>query len=195
MADQPLTDTLLRELIRSHHTTLLAVAAGFVGPSEAEEVTQTAWLKAYRGWANFNGASAVRTWLTRIVINEAKMQLRARRRELLVADPTGDSDLNDPFAERFNATGHWRQPLTQWSEDGPEQLLMRDQLAGCLSRLLKRLPIQQRAVLAMRDSAGLSFDEICNSLGLTASNARVSLHRARSQVVALVDHYEETGEC
>lgn len=123
------------------------------------------------------------------------MQLRARRRELLVAEPTGDSDLNDPFAERFSATGQWRQPLTQWSEDGPEQLLMRDQLAGCLSRLLKRLPIQQRAVLAMRDSAGLSFDEICNSLGLTASNARVSLHRARSQVVALVDHYEETGEC
>jgi RNA polymerase sigma-70 factor (ECF subfamily) len=190
----PLTDPQLRALITAHHTILLTVAAGIVGPSEAEEVTQTAWLKAYRGWATFNGASSVRTWLTRIVINESKMQLRSRRRETLFADLPGQQ-LPEPLAERFNADGHWRQPLSRWSADSPDQLLMRDQLAGCLHRLLARMPAGQRAVLAMRDNAELDFEEICNNLAISASNARVLLHRARAQVVALVDHYEETGEC
>ena len=57
------------------------------------------------------------------------------------------------------------------------------------------MPDQQRAMLELRDASGLGFDEICNELTITASNARVLLHRARTQLFKLVDHYQETGEC
>jgi len=190
-----LSNQQLRDMISQHHLHLLAVAGAIVGDAECEEIVQQAWIKAYQNWANFRHHSSERTWLTRIVINQAKMHLRSRKRDrrhvatLIIAE--GD----EPLQARFHSNGHWQQPLAQWCEAGPEQLLMRDQLADCLTRLLARLPRQQRDLLALRDHAQLGFEEICNELGLSASNARVLLHRARAQVVALVDHYEESGEC
>jgi len=195
MPDSILTDSQLRELIGLHHNTLLSVARGIVGASECEEVVQQAWLQAYNHWHQFGQHSNVRTWLTRIVINCAKMQLRSRKRETLFADMGQDTHGTDPLEERFNNRQHWQKPLTQWSEESPEQLLMRDQLARCLKALLSRMPANQRALLAMRDHAQLGFEEICNELEVSASNARVLLYRARAQIIALADHYEETGEC
>ncbi|MCB1836668.1 MAG: RNA polymerase subunit sigma-70, partial [Alcanivoracaceae bacterium] len=58
-------------LVRHHHRVLLAVARGLVGESEAEEVVQLAWIKAHRALPTFEGRSALRTWLSRIVMNEA----------------------------------------------------------------------------------------------------------------------------
>lgn len=195
MPDSTLTDSQLRELVGAHHNTLLSVARGIVGDSESEEVVQQAWLQAYNKWHQFEQRSNVRTWLTRIVINCAKMQLRSRKRETLFADMGQDTNYTDPLEERFNSRQHWQKPLTQWSEESPEKLLMRDQLARCLKALLTRMPAKQRALLAMRDHAQLGFEEICNELGVSASNARVLLYRARTQIIALTDHYEETGEC
>ena len=64
-----------------------------------------------------------------------------------------------------------------------------------LPPLLDTLPASQRAVLELRDTLELSFEEICNELSISASNAKVLLHRARLKLFRLVDHYEETGEC
>ena len=82
-----------------------------------------------------------------------------------------------------------------WDIDTPEGLLMRQDLANCLEELLKAMPANQRALLELRDTSGFSFEDICNELSISASNARVTLHRARSQLFQLVDHYEETGQC
>ena len=72
---------------------------------------------------------------------------------------------------------------------------MGDALRDCLENLLTALPEHQRALLEMRDSSDLPFDEICNTLSISASNARVLLHRARAQLFKLVNRYQETGEC
>lgn len=188
------TDEDFADWVRDYHHALIAVAVPLVGVSEAEEVVQNAWLKAYQAMAKFEGRSSVRTWLTRIVINESKMQLRSRKRETLMVD-TSVADEPPIMSERFDERGHWSQPLVSWGESGPDQLLSRDQLVDCLERLFERMPQQQRIVLELRDSSELPFDEICNELELSASNARVLLHRARGQVLKLVDHFEETGEC
>ena len=113
----------------------------------------------------------------------------------MFADIGSDGNDTDPLETRFNSRQQWQKPLIQWSDESPEQLLMRDQLAHCLKKLLARMPAKQRAMLAMRDHAQLDFAEICNELAVSASNARVLLYRARTQLVALIDHYEETGEC
>lgn len=187
--------SLFAELVRNHHRALIALAIPIVGQSEAEEVVQNAWLKAHRAISQFEGRAQIRTWLGRIVINEAKMQLRQRGRELLFSDWQSGDESNNSLADRFSQNGSWQSPPTQWDMDTPEDLLMRQDPGNCLEKLLNAMPPNQRAVLELRDTLGFSFEDTCNELSLSASNARVTLHRARSQLFKLVDHYEETGEC
>lgn len=123
------------------------------------------------------------------------MQLRARKRELLFAEVPDAADHSDALTDRFQQDGHWQKPPSSWHVDSPDALLMSADLADCLERLLSEIPNNQRAILEMRDSSELPFDEICNELAISASNARVLLHRARAQLFKLVDHYQETGEC
>jgi len=70
-------------LVRAHHMALLALATPIAGQSNAEEVVQSAWLKAYKAISTFEGRANIRTWLGKIVINEARMKLRANKREYL----------------------------------------------------------------------------------------------------------------
>lgn len=186
-------ETAFTELVREHHRALVALARTLVGDNDAEEMVQMAWIKAHAALGGFEGRSRLRTWLSSIVLNEARMALRARRRESL----TGDADVmgGDDFMDRFFASGHWRQPPSNWGNDSPEALLMNEQLFDCLDRLLASLPGHQRALLELRDVNGQSFESICNILSISASNARVLLYRARRQLYQLVDHYQETGEC
>jgi RNA polymerase sigma-70 factor, ECF subfamily len=181
-------------LVKTHHHALLAIATPLVGSNDAEEVVQNGWIKAYQSISRFEGRSHIKTWLTRIIMNEARMALRKTNRERRVTDQSVDSD-DDPLFDRFKADGHWGKPPIRWDLDSPEELLMIQDLADCLDTLLANMPDNQRAVLEMRDTAEMPFEEICNELSLSASNVRVTLHRARSQLFKLVDHYQETGEC
>jgi RNA polymerase sigma-70 factor, ECF subfamily len=180
-------------LVRAHHRALIAVARAVVGESEAEEVVQIAWIKAHKALPAFEGRSALRTWLSRIVLNEARMQLRSRRREVFYDDVFSVD--GDVLGDRFKPSGAWGSPPGHWQEDSPEDLLTAEHLQDCLERLMKEMPDNQRALLEMRDAGGIDFDEICNMLEVSASNARVLLHRARGRLYRLVDHYQETGEC
>ncbi|WP_297185753.1 sigma-70 family RNA polymerase sigma factor [uncultured Porticoccus sp.] len=187
---------LFAELVRDHHRALIALTVPIVGISEAEEVVQNAWLKAYQAISSFAGKSAIRTWLGSIAINEAKMQLRQRKRESLFSDHGDENQYTeDSLAQRFTERGHWQHPPAHWHTDSPESLLTGEQLAECLEKLLTAMPDNQRCILEMRDASGLPFDEICSELTVSSANARVLLHRARTQLFKLVDHYEETGEC
>ncbi|MBB3047286.1 RNA polymerase sigma-70 factor (ECF subfamily) [Litorivivens lipolytica] len=183
--------TAFSELVREHHRALLATASAIVGIDNAEECLQNAWIKAHQALPQFEGKSSLRTWLTRIVINESRMLLRKTRREV----PLELDESQHPLADRFREGGHWSKPPATWHDESPDGLLMERELADCLSRVLTAMPAQQRAMLELRDVSGLDFDEICNELAVTASNARVLLHRARTQLFRLVDHYQETGEC
>ena len=159
-------------------------------------MVQNAWLKAYQAISSFAGKSAIRTWLGSIAINEAKMQLRQRKRESLFSDHGDENQYTeDSLAQRFTERGHWQHPPAHWHTDSPESLLTGEQLAECLEKLLTAMPDNQRCILEMRDASGLPFDEICSELTVSSANARVLLHRARTQLFKLVDHYEETGEC
>ncbi|MEX0828030.1 MAG: sigma factor, partial [Haliea sp.] len=79
-------DEYFASLVRDHHRALIAMAVPIVGASEAEEVVQNAWLKAYSAIDGFEGRSAIGTWLSRIVMNEERMQLRSRKREVFMED-------------------------------------------------------------------------------------------------------------
>ncbi len=180
------------ELVRNHHRALLAVAGSLLSGGEAEEVVQEAWINAHRALPAFEGRAALRTWLTRIVINQARMRLRRVGRELSLEDFATEAD---PFADRFASDGHWQSPPQDWGYHSPEALLEERDLADCLQRQLDNLSANQRLVIELRDLQGQAIEEICNSLALTASNVRVLLHRARATLFRHIEHYRETGEC
>jgi len=179
------------ELVQHQHHRLLATARSMLSHADAEEAVQDAWIAIHRAIGKFEGRSQLRTWLTRIVINQARMMLRKQGREIQF-DPSSEED---PLAHRFREGGHWQDGPRHWDLDGPDALLTRDELRQCMAKCLERMPESQRLVLELRDLQGMDFDAICNMLDVSASNVRVLLHRARARLFELVDHFQETGEC
>lgn len=186
------------ELVRTYHTPMKYFAAAIIGEAQAEETVQEAWLAVIRNLDSFQSRSSLKTWLFAIVGNEAKTRLRKTRREVsldtIVLENIGDA--GNAFApDRFLADGHWAQAPTAWHDDSPEALLTQDDFRRCLEKTLAAMPAAQRTALMLRDQDGLELDAICNVLGVSASNVRVLVHRARLRVYGMVEHFEETGTC
>lgn len=180
------------QLVAQYHLKMLSIARSFLREQEAEEVVQEAWISTYKGLGKFEGRSSLRTWITRIVINQAKAHLRKSGREFRVTLPDAQSSY---ITDRFNEDGSWRDPPCDWELDSPEEMLQQRELMSCLQNTLHALPENQRLVLELRDIQGFELEDICNTLDISASNVRVLLHRARSQLFNKVDHYQRTGKC
>ncbi len=128
-----------------------------------------------RGIERFEGRSTLKTWLFKILVNRARS---AGSKEHLNA-PIESLHAVDPL--RFDANGHWADPLDRWQED-LESRLDAQQLTGALGSALDDLPPRQRQVVILRDIEGLSNEETCTSLGISLGNQRVLLHRGRSRL-------------
>lgn len=180
------------ELVSSLHSNMLSIARSMLSNGEAEEAVQEAWISVYKNVAKFEGRSSLKTWITRIVINESRMRLRRHGREINLDI---SSEEQDALTHRFRDNGHWQQAPIAWDFSTPDQILEERDLRHCMEKNLGKMPPQQRLVMELRDMQGLSFDDICNMLDISASNARVLLHRARTLLFTMVEHYQETGEC
>lgn len=173
-----------RTLVASHHAAMKRFARTIVGEASAEEVVQEAWLKVVGGLRNFQSRSSLRSWLLRIVRNEAVSRLRKEARE-------PETESSEELDERYGPDGSWSSPPGRWSTDTPEALLAAQDMRAVIDETLAAMPTQQRAVLTLKDIEGLPFDEICNILDISASNARVLLHRARRRLWAAIDAYQK----
>lgn len=184
-------------LVGSLHGPMLRLAMLHVSDRQvAEEVVQDAWMAVLRQLDRFEGRSSLRTWILRIVINQAKTRGARERRSvpfstLAAADRSGDEPAVEP--DRFlpaghRWAGHWASPPRSWRGIPEERLLSRETMAQ-LQTAIDRLPVSQRHVLILRDVEGLTAAETCQSLGLTVANQRVLLHRARAKVRAALERY------
>lgn len=181
-----------KSLISRFHPLLLSLVRPMVGDGPAEEIVQEAWIKVYDSIDRFEGRSQLKTWISAIALNEARMFLRKNKQEFTWTVSAGDDGV---FDGRFRSNGSWSTPPLEWKAAGTDDLLMRDNLMDCIEKTMTHLPVNQSALLRLRDMEGLAFDAICNELDITASNARVLLHRARGELYQMLEHYEETGEC
>jgi len=160
------------ELVRRHADRLNAVVLRLVDDrDEAQEVTQEAFLRAWRGIAGFKGEAQFFTWLYRIGVNEARR--RAQRR------PAGRRTvpLDDQHVE------------PQDSGPGPHRSLEQRDLRAALERAVRELPPEYRAPLILRDVEGLSTAEAAEVMGLEQAAFKSRLHRGRLTVRAAVDSY------
>lgn len=156
--------------------------------ASAEEVVQEAWMAALQGFHQFEHRSAIRTWLFQILRNMARRRGRtdARWRPMSdVAVPSVDEAAPDPLhavvANAANGAEHG--PVALWARaSDPEQDVLSRELADRIEGAIAALPARMREVLVLRDVEGWSATEVCNVLGVTDTNQRVILHRARDRV-------------
>jgi len=172
-------------LVERYHGQLLRLALVFVSDRmAAEEVVQETWLGVLNGLKSFEGRSALKTWIFRILTNRAKTR-GVRERRSIPFSALGDPDLDHEPAvdpDRFTPQGMWADPPHRLDEDSPESLLLRKETMAAIAQAIAELPANQRAVLTMRDIEGLDADEVCNILEISETNQRVLLHRARSRL-------------
>jgi RNA polymerase sigma-70 factor, ECF subfamily len=168
-------------LVGRYHQPMLRLARSMVSSEAvAEEAVQDTWLGVVRGIDRFEGRSSFKTWLFRILVNRARSA--GTKEERLV--PLDDGPVVD--AGRFDAGGQWADPVAQWRTEF-EDRLEAAVWAPILKTALEQLPSRQRTVVVLRDVEGLSGDEVCGVLGISAGNQRILLHRGRSRMRELLD--------
>ena len=165
-------------MVRVFGGRLLAVARRFTRNDEdARDVVQSAYLSAFRGLNEFEGACQLSTWLHRIVVNTALMQLRSRRRK--------PEDPIDVLLPAFQQDGHHVEQFSEWSAPA-DQLLERKQTRATVRACIEQLPENYRAVFMLRDIEELSTQEVAEILTVTPTAVKVRLHRARQALSTLL---------
>jgi RNA polymerase sigma-70 factor (ECF subfamily) len=141
--------------------------------AEVEDVTQEAFIKAYRALPSFRGDSAFYTWLYRIGINTAKNYLVALGRR---APTTTGFDSEE--AEGFDDADQLRDANT------PESELEGKEIAATVNRAVDALPEDLRTAITLREIEGLSYEEIANVMGCPVGTVRSRIFRAREAIAA-----------
>jgi RNA polymerase sigma-70 factor, ECF subfamily len=179
-------------LVDRHGGALLRLARTFVKvPAIAEEVVQDTWLAALDGLSGFEGRASLRTWLFRILANRARTRAVREGRSVPWSSLGPAEDGPSMGEEFFTPDGKFREPVAGWSEDDPERLALGAETRAAIEAAIQSLPEGQRAVITLRDVEGLEAGEACELLGLSESNQRVLLHRARLRVrAALHEHLD-----
>lgn len=183
------------EIVGRYHASMLRVAQVFVqSPAVAEEVVQETWLAVLEGISRFEGRSALRSWIFRILANRARTraQREARTQPFSSLEEQDGGPTVDPARflpdDHPQWPGHWSAPPAPWAD----ARLMAAETLALAQRAIDALPPMQKQVILLRDVEGCSPEEVCEALGLSDGNQRVLLHRARAGVrAALESHLEK----
>ncbi|HXV11499.1 MAG TPA: RNA polymerase sigma factor RpoE [Burkholderiales bacterium] len=161
-------------LVSKYERKLARLLSRFIrDAAEVEDVTQEAFIKAYRALPTFRGDSAFYTWLYRIGINTAKNYLVAMGRR---APTTTDIDAED--AEGFQDREQLRDLNT------PENELISRQVADNVNQTLAELPEELRTAITLREIEGLSYEDIANIMNCPIGTVRSRIFRAREAIAA-----------
>ncbi len=137
---------------------------------ESQDVTQEAFIKAYRGLANFRGDSAFYTWLYRIAINTAKNHLVTMSRKI------SDTGIDSADAEQYESGGALRENAT------PERELLTDEIGQVVQQTIQSLPDDLRTAITLREFEGLSYDDIASAMECPIGTVRSRIFRAREAI-------------
>lgn len=192
-------------LLDRYHNPLLRLARIYVAsPAVAEEVVQETWLGVLQGIDRFEGRSSLKTWIFQILINRAKTRATREARSIPFSAVWDPAEPGKPAVEpeRFLDRGHpdwrpewhrhWASPPESWGETAEQRLLAQETRAH-IQKAIDELPPSQREVITLRDVAGWTSDEVCNALGVSETNQRVLLHRARAKVRKALNTYLGKG--
>jgi len=158
-------------LVRKYQHKVAKLVARFVRDrSEVDDVTQEAFIKAYRAIGGFRGESAFYTWLYRIAVNTAKNYLDSLGRR------PPNSDVEVEGAELIASGEGLRDQAT------PERALLTDEIAATVNRVVESLPEDLRTAIVLREIDGLSYEEIAQVMDCPIGTVRSRIFRAREAI-------------
>ncbi len=161
-----------RTIIRMHNQRLYRIARSVVrNDSEAEDIVQEAYVRAFAQLGDFRGESSLATWLSRIVINEALGRLRKTRRTVAMPQNLQAEIIKFPLNP----------------SDDPERTMAQRQILELVERATDRLPDVYRTVFVARVIEGLSIEETAELLDVRPETVKTRLHRARALVRKALD--------
>jgi len=186
-------EEVFARVVEEHQPSFLRIARAWVrSAAAADEVVQDAWLAALQSLVRFEGRSSLRTWLYGILVNVARAHRRSAMRLVRTASLDDESAEDAPAVapesfqpEGHRWAGHWAAPPAPFPT--PDMALERADLRSVLERAIADLPPTQQEVLVLSDVEELTGEEVCNILGLSGTNQRVLLHRARAKVRAILE--------
>jgi RNA polymerase sigma-70 factor (ECF subfamily) len=157
------------ELVTEHQRMIYQLSLNLLNDhNEALDLSQEVFLRVFRTIQNFRGQSSLRTWIYRIVVNQARNRQRWWRRRHRSQQISLDQHIRD----------HGDVPETNDGES-PDRVLGRKQLAERIRIALERLPFEQKTAIVLREIDGLSYEEIGFSLGIAVGTVKSRLARAR----------------
>jgi RNA polymerase sigma-70 factor (ECF subfamily) len=160
-------------LVRKYQHKIVKLVTRYVHDgAEALDVSQEAFIKAYRAIHGFRGDSAFYTWLYRIAINTAKNHLVAEGRRPL----EHGMDLQDP--EQYDVQARLRD------NDTPERLLLTDEIQRTVETAIAELPEDLRTAIVLRELEGMSYEQIAETMGCPVGTVRSRIFRAREAIDA-----------
>jgi len=160
-------------LVRKYQHKIVKLVTRYVHDgAEALDVSQEAFIKAYRAIHGFRGDSAFYTWLYRIAINTAKNHLVAEGRRPL----EHGMDLQDP--EQYDVQARLRD------NDTPERLLLTDEIQRTVEAAIAELPEDLRTAIVLRELEGMSYEQIAETMGCPVGTVRSRIFRAREAIDA-----------
>jgi RNA polymerase sigma-70 factor (ECF subfamily) len=159
-------------LVEKYQRKLARLLSRFIrDPAEVEDVTQEAFIKAYRALPAFRGDSAFYTWLYRIGINTAKNYLMAMGRRA----PTS-TEVEAEDAEGYDEGEQLRDINT------PESLLLSNEIAETVNATIEKLPEELRKAIQMREIEGMSYEDIAQAMDCPIGTVRSRIFRAREAI-------------
>jgi RNA polymerase sigma-70 factor (ECF subfamily) len=162
------------ELVAEHQRMVYQLSLNLLNDhNEALDLSQEVFLRVFRTLHGFRGQSALRTWIYRIVVNQARNRQRWWRRRHRSQQVSLD--------DHIHAHGELPAPGNGGS---PDRILGQKQLAERIRRSLDRLPFDQRTAIVLREIDGLSYEEIGYSLGIAVGTVKSRLARAREALRA-----------
>lgn len=172
------------------YSAMLRTATIYVGSrARAEEVVQETWLAVLGGIHRFDSRSSLKTWVFRILVNRAKTYATREARVIPLSSLARGEDVEaggTPYpADPLGGCRADAEPLFSGSAEmarDPEDRILSRELRERVGAAIETLPPRQREVIVLRDVEGWAPDEVCNVLGISETNQRVLLHRARVKV-------------
>ena len=171
-------------LVEKYQRKLARLLSRFIrDPAEVEDVTQEAFIKAYRALPAFRGDSAFYTWLYRIGINTAKNYLMAMGRRA----PTS-TEVEAEDAEGFEEGEQLRDINT------PESVLLSNEIARTVNATIEQLPEELRTAIQMREIEGMSYEDIAKAMDCPIGTVRSRIFRAREAIAEQLRPLLDTGK-
>jgi RNA polymerase sigma factor RpoE len=157
-------------VIKYQHKIVHLVNRYVKDPSEAQDVAQDTFIKAYKALGDFRGESAFYTWLYRIAINTAKNYLLSRSRRHT------DYEVEMQDAEQIENAPQLKDIET------PEDQLMNDQIIHVIRQAIEKLPEEMRIAITLREFEGMSYEEIAEAMDCPIGTVRSRIFRAREAI-------------